>query len=113
MAGGTLFAGGDDEVAALSTQDGSLLWKASVNGRVRSLAVADGSLYVSTDQGTVHCFKPWFTNVNLIDYCILAMDWLDAVVGGGDYTNDGIVDFSDLSMLRNYWLAHVRSDMGG
>jgi outer membrane protein assembly factor BamB len=56
LAGDTLFAGGDDEVAALSTADGSVLWTAPVNGRVHGLAVANGSLFVSTNKGTIHSF---------------------------------------------------------
>lgn len=114
MAGQTLFVGGDDEVAALSSDDGSLLWKASVNGRVRSLAVADRSLYVSTDQGAIHCFKPWNTTVNLDDYCFMAMDWMrDPVISSGDFTTDGIVDFSDLSMLLACWVTRIQPGIVG
>ena len=56
LAGDTLFAGGDDEVAAISTHDGRVLWTAPVNGRVHGLAVANGSLFVTTNKGTIHTF---------------------------------------------------------
>ena len=58
LAGDTLYAGLVDGVAALSASDGSLLWQASVHGRAFGLAVADGGLYVSTDEGQLTCFRP-------------------------------------------------------
>jgi len=58
LAGGLLFAGGDDEVAAYRCSDGKLAWKGKVAGRAYGLAVADGRLYASTDQGVIHCFGP-------------------------------------------------------
>jgi outer membrane protein assembly factor BamB len=57
LAGDTLFAGGNDEVAAIDTSDGSVSWAAPVNGRVHGLAVANGGLFVSTDLGTIHRFR--------------------------------------------------------
>ena len=84
LAGDTLFAGGDDEVAALSTEDGSVTWAAEVQGRVRGLAVADSVLIVSTDIGGVHVFgnfSPADLNnngsVGLEDLAIMASEWLD------------------------------------
>jgi outer membrane protein assembly factor BamB len=56
LAGNTLFAGGNDEVAAYSTSDGKQIWTAKVNGTALGLAVAHGRLLVSTDRGTIHCF---------------------------------------------------------
>ena len=57
LAGGVLVAGGDNEVAAHSMGDGSLLWTRPVNGAAKGLAVVDGALLVSTDTGAVHCFR--------------------------------------------------------
>lgn len=57
LAGDTLFAGGDDEVAAFSATDGTIVWRGRVSGRAHGLAVARGSLYVSTDSGAIHCFR--------------------------------------------------------
>ncbi len=57
LAGGTLFAGGDDRVIAFDTATGKLLWSASVTGKAHGLAVANGRLFVSTDRGTIHCFR--------------------------------------------------------
>ncbi|MCK4293283.1 MAG: PQQ-binding-like beta-propeller repeat protein [Planctomycetes bacterium] len=52
-----LFAGGENEVGALGISNGSILWTAPVKGRIRSLAVADSRLFVSTNRGTIHCFR--------------------------------------------------------
>ena len=56
-AGGHLFAGGDGEVAGLDAASGKRLWKASVDGQVYGLAVANGALYASTDRGNIYCFR--------------------------------------------------------
>ena len=58
LAGDTVFAGGIDEVAAFRTSDGEQVWTGSVEGGVYGLAVADGALFVSTDQGRIACFRP-------------------------------------------------------
>lgn len=56
---GKLFAGGYKSVAAFEASTGELAWSAPVAGRALDLAVSDGKLYVSTDEGTIHCFaKP-------------------------------------------------------
>lgn len=52
-----LFAGGDNEVAAYSAANGALVWKDKVDGRAYSLAIANGSLLVSTDRGVIHRFS--------------------------------------------------------
>jgi outer membrane protein assembly factor BamB len=56
LAGKTLFAGGSGNVAAYSTRDGRLTWQAPVSGNAFGLAVANGTLFVSTDNGTIHAF---------------------------------------------------------
>ena len=55
--GDVLFAGGTDRVGAFSAADGKPLWSAAVDGRVFGLAVADGTLLVSTDTGVVAAFS--------------------------------------------------------
>jgi outer membrane protein assembly factor BamB len=57
MAGGTLFLGGDHIVAAVDSAKGDVVWTGRVQGRAYGLCVANGALYVSTDAGTVHCFR--------------------------------------------------------
>ena len=57
LAGGTLFAGGDDRVAAFDAASGKERWSAPVTGRAQGLAAANGRLYVSTDRGAIHCFQ--------------------------------------------------------
>lgn len=51
-----LFVGGDQKIAAHSAADGSLLWSASVTGRVFGLAADSGRIIASTDEGSIHCF---------------------------------------------------------
>jgi outer membrane protein assembly factor BamB len=57
MAGGTLFAGGDGEVAAFRATDGEPLWSGKVTGIAYGLAAAHGRLFASTDRGAIHCFR--------------------------------------------------------
>ena len=54
--GTALFAGGIDAVAAFDPNNGAEIWQAKVNGNVYGLAAANGRMYVSTDEGTIHCF---------------------------------------------------------
>lgn len=58
LAGDTLFAGGDGQVVAYSSEDGTPVWRGEVEGRAIGLAVAAGGLFVSTDVGVVHRFVP-------------------------------------------------------
>ncbi|MCF7762882.1 MAG: PQQ-binding-like beta-propeller repeat protein [Verrucomicrobia bacterium] len=58
LAGDALYAGGKDAVVALSADDGRVLWRGAVSGRAYGLAVADGALFASTDEGTIHSFRP-------------------------------------------------------
>ncbi len=57
LAGGILFAGGNDAVAAFDAQDGQCIRTLPVRGCAHGLAVAGGSLFVSTDTGAVYCFR--------------------------------------------------------
>ncbi|HUT26152.1 MAG TPA: PQQ-binding-like beta-propeller repeat protein [Sumerlaeia bacterium] len=57
MAGSALFAGGDGEIAALDASTSERLWTGSVDGKAYGLAVANGRLYASTDDGSIHCFS--------------------------------------------------------
>ena len=83
LAGDTLFAGGDDEVAAISVDDGSVGWTGAVEGRVRGLAAANGRLFVSTDIGSIHVFGrnpadlDGNGSVGTEDLIILALEWLE------------------------------------
>ncbi len=58
VAGETIIVGGDGTVAAFALSDGRLLWEQPVQGKAFGLAVADGRLFASTDEGTIHCFRP-------------------------------------------------------
>jgi len=56
LAGDMLFAGAKNLVVAVDTKTGAKLWQAPVEGAACGLAVSDGRLFVSTDQGVLHCF---------------------------------------------------------
>ena len=57
MSGDVLFAGGDNKVAAYSAASGKEIWSAPVAGKAFGLSIINGGLYVSTDQGQIHCFR--------------------------------------------------------
>ncbi len=57
MAGDVLYTGGTDKVTAFNAADGKPLWRSAVAGRAYGLAVANGALFASTDQGAIHCFR--------------------------------------------------------
>jgi outer membrane protein assembly factor BamB len=57
LAGETVVAGGEDEVAGFNIADGKVAWTLPVKGKAYGLAAADGALLVSTDAGTIHCFR--------------------------------------------------------
>ncbi len=89
MAGNTLYAGGDDEVAAFDSATGVKIWSAPVSGRACGLAVANGTLYVSTDLGSVHAFRAYDRAdlnedgfINMLDFGWLALDWLSCTDPG-------------------------------
>ncbi|MCF7975459.1 MAG: PQQ-binding-like beta-propeller repeat protein [Phycisphaerae bacterium] len=54
--GDTLYAGGENIVIAYSATEGKLLWQADVDGKVYGLAIANKTLLVSTDTGSIFCF---------------------------------------------------------
>ena len=56
-AGDTILGGGDGLVAAYGARDGGVVWTSPVQGKAYALAVAEGCLFVSTDTGTIHCFR--------------------------------------------------------
>lgn len=58
LAGDLVIAGGDGLVVGLDAQSGKELWKETVDGKAVGLAVSDGRLVVSTDEGPVYCFGP-------------------------------------------------------
>ena len=58
LAGDLLFCGRDGRVTAARADDGTEVWAAEVAGRAYGLAVAQGKLFVSTDEGQIYCFQP-------------------------------------------------------
>jgi len=56
LAGGVLYTGGSGAVCAVDAATGKPLWNGKVEGKAYGLAVADGRLLVSTDNGTITCF---------------------------------------------------------
>ncbi len=57
LAGPLLVLGGKDNVVVLDAETGNRLDAVDVQGKARGLAVSDGSLFVSTDQGILYCFR--------------------------------------------------------
>lgn len=57
LAGTTLIAGGKDEVIAIDTSTGKLVWQQKVDGDARGLAAANGHLVVSTSTGKIYNFS--------------------------------------------------------
>ncbi|MBT5379889.1 MAG: PQQ-binding-like beta-propeller repeat protein [Opitutae bacterium] len=49
-------AGGENKVAAFDLSTTRKVWEQTVNGRAYSLSIIGGSLIVSTDTGSIHCF---------------------------------------------------------
>ena len=56
LADNILFAGGDNKVVAINAKTGEVLSEAKVMGKAYGLAVGKDRLFVSTDQGAIHCF---------------------------------------------------------
>lgn len=56
VAGDALVTGGANAVATFSVNDGKEQWRATVEGNVYGLAVANQRLLVSTDKGAIYCF---------------------------------------------------------
>ncbi|MCH2208531.1 MAG: PQQ-binding-like beta-propeller repeat protein [Lentisphaerales bacterium] len=55
-AGNVHIGGGDGKIIAIDGTKNKVLWRAEVTGRVYSLAVINGRLYASTDEGFIYCF---------------------------------------------------------
>ena len=55
-AGGLLLVGGDGKISAHSTANGDKVWTTAVSGRVHGLAVSNGYLFASTDNGNIYAF---------------------------------------------------------
>ncbi len=53
----SLYAGYDGYICAYSTSDGSELWKQGIKGRVYGMAISDGSLFASTDEGLMYSLR--------------------------------------------------------
>ena len=55
-AGDLIFVGGEGEVIAVEASTGRKVWSHTVEGEARGSAVANGRLFVSTDEGYIYCF---------------------------------------------------------
>lgn len=55
-AGKTVYAGGDNKIAAFTVDGGQEVWSADIEGKALSMIVSDGKLLVSTDTGFIYCF---------------------------------------------------------
>ena len=57
LSGDGIFAGGEGRVICADTESGDEKWSEQVDGKALGLAVDDGALYVSTDAGSIYCFR--------------------------------------------------------
>jgi len=57
LAGDTLYVGSRGRVTAYNAVEGTRAWSAEVQGTAHGLVVANGALIVSTDAGSIYCFK--------------------------------------------------------
>lgn len=57
LAGNMLFAGGEGSVIAVDPKSGEERWSKEVDGKALGLAVNEGRLFVSTDTGSIYCFR--------------------------------------------------------
>jgi outer membrane protein assembly factor BamB len=57
IAGHTVYSAGRNGVVALRAGSKGPVWSARVDGGARGLAAASGRLYVSTSEGSIHCFS--------------------------------------------------------
>ena len=64
LAGDVLVAGSDGMVTAVDSRTGKIIWRGRVDGQARGLAIAGGTLYVSTEQGTLYAFAPGDASVS-------------------------------------------------
>ena len=103
VAGETIYVGGNDVVAAHSLNDGELLWETTVDGGAFGLVVANGRLYVSTDVGTIHCFRPSETaspTTTAVADAAAEQDLDEAAI------DDSAVAEEDRKGLLSHWLIH-------
>ena len=56
VAGTFLYVAGEGKVRAIDTQSGEIAWTGRIEGTGRGLAVSDGRLVVSSDNGRLYCF---------------------------------------------------------
>lgn len=52
----TIIAGYPGEVEIISKEDGKVLWNTEIEGTAHGLTYSNGTLYVSTNLGTIHAF---------------------------------------------------------
>ncbi len=57
LAGNSIVVGSEEKVELFDSNSGKKLWSMKVDGTVYSLAVSDGNLLVSTDQGNIYSFS--------------------------------------------------------
>ncbi len=60
LAGDVLIAGSEGFVFAVNASSGEVVWRGQVDGQARGLAVAGGTLYVTTEQGGIFAFAPGY-----------------------------------------------------
>ena len=57
LAGNVVYAGGEGKVVGIDAAIGEIVWRGEIDGTARGLAVSDGRLVVSSDNGSLYCFS--------------------------------------------------------
>lgn len=86
LAGGVLLEGHDGSIAAVELDGNRELWRATVRGEAREIAVAAGRSVVSTSAGEISCFAPGTARPMPASAAPAAATSPDAVAGGLDPT---------------------------
>ncbi|MBI2438848.1 MAG: PQQ-binding-like beta-propeller repeat protein [Lentisphaerae bacterium] len=103
VAGPHVVAGGSNEVVVLDATTGKPVWQSRVDGVVKGLAVANGRLVVSMDNGRLHCFGRGTTAARVAPTAqLLPAD--AAVPGSQNATALGEAIAKDVALKRGYGL---------
>jgi len=78
LAGDLVLAGGNGRVLGFDAATGKTAWSAKIQGQAKGLAVANGKLFVSSDQGPIHCFGAQPQPAQLVKPAVVENPFADA-----------------------------------
>ena len=115
--GGDVYFGGyNGSVYAVSAADGQLLWEFKTDGPIiGGLALADGSLFVASDDGKLYGLDPAKGSLKLGPLAAGDSVWTAPLIAGSTLylaANNGKLFALDVSTLRPVWDAPFEADAG-